>query len=65
MVKKIHVNNFICFHFPFSVEELVLTEFSEPQSGSWDNDYDKMILPVLADDQPCYILFRQVLYYIL
>lgn len=38
-------------------EQLVLQD-SAPCSGSWEHDWDDLILPRLEDKQPCYILFR-------
>lgn len=32
-------------------------EYSEPK-GSWENDMDKMLPPILEDKRPCYIFFR-------
>jgi len=38
-------------------EELVLSEYSEPKSKSWQSDYS-MIESFLEETQPCYILYR-------
>lgn len=38
-------------------EELTLDEFRQSQ-GTWEDDYEKFILPLLKDDQPCYFLYR-------
>uniref|UniRef100_UPI00398F386B twinfilin-2 isoform X2 n=1 Tax=Pristiophorus japonicus TaxID=55135 RepID=UPI00398F386B len=38
-------------------EQLVLGMYKEP-SQAWDRDYDRFILPLLEDMQPCYILYR-------
>lgn len=38
-------------------EQLVL-ESSAESAGTWDADWDAMILPLLKQDQPTYILFR-------
>ncbi|CAD5111925.1 DgyrCDS1186 [Dimorphilus gyrociliatus] len=41
-----------------SEREQLELEHNEPASGTWDEDYDKYILPLLEDKQPCYILYR-------
>ncbi|CAM1314059.1 TWF1 (predicted) [Pycnogonum litorale] len=38
-------------------EQLVLDEFTEP-AGSWEDDYDRMLLPCVEERQPCYLLYR-------
>ncbi|KAI5158819.1 Twinfilin-1 [Manis pentadactyla] len=38
-------------------EKLVIGSCSQP-SDSWDKDYDAFVLPLLEDEQPCYVLFR-------
>lgn len=38
-------------------EQLVLDRHSGA-SGTWEEDYDMMVLPLLEDDHPCYILYR-------
>ncbi|CAB1314671.1 unnamed protein product [Coregonus sp. 'balchen'] len=38
-------------------EQLVLGAFREP-TQSWDQDYDHFLLPLLDDQEPCYILYR-------
>ncbi|KAA8593339.1 hypothetical protein FQN60_009455 [Etheostoma spectabile] len=38
-------------------EQLVLGSFREPEK-SWDQDYDHFLLPLLDDQEPCYILYR-------
>ncbi|XP_069620832.1 twinfilin-1 isoform X1 [Ranitomeya imitator] len=38
-------------------EELMVSTSEEP-AGSWDQDYDDFVLPLLEDKQPCYILYR-------
>ncbi|XP_041080869.1 twinfilin-2-like isoform X2 [Polyodon spathula] len=38
-------------------EQLVLGAYKEP-SQSWDQDYDRFLLPLLEEDEPCYILYR-------
>ncbi|XP_067424189.1 WD repeat-containing protein 82 isoform X1 [Emydura macquarii macquarii] len=38
-------------------EQLVLGAYKEP-SRHWDKDYDSFILPLLDEQQPCYILYR-------
>ncbi|XP_066553782.1 twinfilin-2 isoform X1 [Amia ocellicauda] len=38
-------------------EQLVLGAHREP-SRTWDRDYDTFLLPLLDDQEPCYILFR-------
>ncbi|KAK9890867.1 hypothetical protein WA026_012211 [Henosepilachna vigintioctopunctata] len=38
-------------------EELILSDHRQVQHN-WENDYDKLILPLIEDDQPCYILYR-------
>lgn len=27
-------------------------------SQAWDQEYDRLVLPLLEDDVPCYILYR-------
>uniref|UniRef100_A0A0B7BJ54 ADF-H domain-containing protein n=1 Tax=Arion vulgaris TaxID=1028688 RepID=A0A0B7BJ54_9EUPU len=39
-------------------EELVLSTTSDELHGSWEEDYDQLILPLLDEKMPCYILFR-------
>ncbi|KAJ7998425.1 hypothetical protein DPEC_G00204800 [Dallia pectoralis] len=38
-------------------EQLVLGAFSEPKQ-TWDQDYDHFLLPLLDDNEPCYVLYR-------
>ncbi|XP_073476048.1 twinfilin-1 [Aquarana catesbeiana] len=38
-------------------EQLTVSVREKPVS-SWDKDYDDFILPILEDQQPCYILYR-------
>lgn len=38
-------------------EQLVLGAYREP-SQSWERDYDSFLLPMLDDQEPCYILYR-------
>ncbi|XP_024125050.1 twinfilin-2 isoform X2 [Oryzias melastigma] len=38
-------------------EQLVLGAYRDPQH-SWDQDYDHFLLPLLDEQQPCYILYR-------
>lgn len=38
-------------------EQLTLGEAKEA-SKSWDQEYDSLVLPLLEDDLPCYILYR-------
>ncbi|KAM3878511.1 twinfilin-2 [Diretmus argenteus] len=38
-------------------EQLVLGAFRELEK-SWDQDYDHFLLPLLDDQEPCYILYR-------
>ncbi|XP_061687706.1 twinfilin-2-like [Syngnathoides biaculeatus] len=38
-------------------EELVLESSGHP-AQSWDQDYDRLLLPLLAPQRPCYILYR-------
>ncbi|XP_066207317.1 toll-like receptor 9 isoform X3 [Saccopteryx leptura] len=38
-------------------EQLVLGASREP-AGSWDQDYDRAVLPLLDAQEPCYLLYR-------
>lgn len=38
-------------------EQLVLGAYREP-AQSWDRDYDNFLLPLLDEEEPCYILYR-------
>ncbi|XP_028907366.1 twinfilin-2 isoform X1 [Ornithorhynchus anatinus] len=38
-------------------EQLVLGAYKEP-SQRWEKDYDTFVLPLLDEEQPCYILYR-------
>ncbi|KAK7073779.1 Twinfilin-1 [Halocaridina rubra] len=38
-------------------EALQLGEYKEAQ-GTWEDDYDLMVIPFLREKQPCYILYR-------
>lgn len=38
-------------------EQLVLGAHREPER-SWDQDYDHFLLPLLDDQEPCYVLYR-------
>ncbi|XP_064483394.1 twinfilin-1-like [Ornithodoros turicata] len=38
-------------------EELALEKHLNAK-GTWEEDYDKMVLPLIEDNQPCYIFFR-------
>lgn len=42
---------------PLPPEQLVLGASREPV-GSWDQDYDRVVLPLLDGQQPCYLLYR-------
>lgn len=42
---------------PLPPEQLVLGASREPV-GSWDQDYDRAVLPLLDAQQPCYLLYR-------
>lgn len=41
----------------YIVEELVLVKHREVEAD-WQTDYNKMIAPFVADDQPCYMIYR-------
>jgi twinfilin-like protein len=43
-----------CFFHP---EELALSAFKEA-SGTWEEDYNSLVTPLIEDEQPSYILFR-------
>jgi len=43
-----------CFSHP---EELTLSSFKEA-SGTWEEDYNSVVTPLIEDEQPSYILFR-------
>lgn len=38
-------------------EQLICSESIEPE-GDWENDYDRTILPLLDDKDPCYLFYR-------
>ena len=38
-------------------EQLALGE-TRQASTTWDHGYDSLVLPLLEDDMPCYILYR-------
>jgi len=38
-------------------EALALDEYREP-IGTWEEDYDRLVLAMLQDEQPCFILYR-------
>ncbi|XP_024859986.1 twinfilin-2 isoform X2 [Kryptolebias marmoratus] len=38
-------------------EQLVLGAYTEPEHD-WDQDYDHFLLPLLDDQEPCYVLYR-------
>ncbi|CAL1279164.1 unnamed protein product [Larinioides sclopetarius] len=38
-------------------EELVLEKSCESK-GTWEQDYDKLVLPLLEHQQPCYVFYR-------
>ncbi|XP_076037800.1 twinfilin actin binding protein isoform X2 [Oratosquilla oratoria] len=38
-------------------EALHLNDWKPPK-GSWEDDYDSLVLPMVVDQQPCYILYR-------
>ncbi|KAG8232869.1 hypothetical protein J437_LFUL012485, partial [Ladona fulva] len=38
-------------------EELTLSAQTGTK-GTWEQDYDRVVLPLVEDDQPCYILYR-------
>lgn len=38
-------------------EQLVLGAYREPEK-SWDQDYDGFLLPLLDNQEPCYVLYR-------
>ncbi|KAG9490234.1 hypothetical protein GDO78_005884 [Eleutherodactylus coqui] len=39
-------------------DEQLIVSVREKPASSWERDYDKFILPLLEDKQPCYILYR-------
>lgn len=39
------------------LEQLVLSDYKNVKNG-WEKDYDKLVIPLIEDDQPCYILYR-------
>lgn len=43
--------------FVWFLEQLVLGGYREPEKN-WDQDYDRFLLPLLDDHEPCYILYR-------
>lgn len=45
------------FRITIEEEALQIGEFHEPK-GTWEDDYDLMVLPLLIEKQPCYILYR-------
>ncbi|KAF4516797.1 hypothetical protein B566_EDAN004636 [Ephemera danica] len=45
------------FKIAIENEELTLANYKDTK-GSWEQDYDKMVLPLLEDEQPAYILYR-------
>ncbi|KAJ8301802.1 hypothetical protein KUTeg_020789 [Tegillarca granosa] len=49
--------NFRVLKIAIKNEELVLDASQSPH-GSFEEDYDKLMLPLLEDKQPCYILLR-------
>lgn len=38
-------------------EQLICCESKEPE-GDWESDYDKTILPMLEEEDPCYLFYR-------
>ncbi|XP_056000558.1 twinfilin-1-like isoform X1 [Ostrea edulis] len=40
------------------IDEQLELEKSEPPLNTWEDDYDKLLVPMLEDKQPCYILYR-------
>ncbi|XP_029682586.1 twinfilin-2 isoform X1 [Takifugu rubripes] len=40
-----------------AAEQLVLGSYREPEK-SWDQDYDRFLLPLLDNQEPCYVLYR-------
>lgn len=40
------------------IDETLTLEKHTPPVSTWQNDYDKMILPNLDEKRPCYILYR-------
>jgi twinfilin-like protein len=38
-------------------EELALSSFEEA-TGTWEEDYDSLVTPLIEDEQPSYILYR-------
>ncbi|XP_077677751.1 twinfilin-2 isoform X1 [Eretmochelys imbricata] len=46
-----------CSIVPFALSCLVLGAYKE-LSRHWDKDYDSFVLPLLDEQQPCYILYR-------
>lgn len=41
----------------YFIEELIPAAFSKPVN-KWQDDYDKMIKPLIIENQPAYILYR-------
>lgn len=61
--KKVHSLRWECematpwLTLPLPPEQLVLGA-SRELVGSWDQDYDRAVLPLLDAQQPCYLLYR-------
>ncbi|XP_071543677.1 twinfilin-1 [Panulirus ornatus] len=45
------------FRITIEDEALQLGEW-QPAQGSWEDDYDCLVLPLLKEKQPCYLLYR-------
>lgn len=52
-VKQIN-SVFTCFYF---LEQLVLSSYKDVKD-TWEKDYDKLIKPLVEENQPSYILYR-------
>lgn len=48
-------------YFQFS-EQLTLSDYKEVEQ-SWDDDFDKMVSPMIESNQPTYILYRYLIYW--
>ncbi|XP_071443638.1 twinfilin [Hetaerina americana] len=45
--------------FKVSIENEELTLSAQAGTkGTWEQDYDRLVLPLIKEDQPCYILYR-------
>lgn len=57
MVRKYNLCHTLHAFMNLIVEQLVLKQ-QHNEKHNWEKDYDKYVIPLVEENQPCYILYR-------